>query len=55
MGLCVELASAPCKPRGNPQDRAASLGGKVLATLSSHLYRLVCLLLFLSTRTDQRS
>ena len=25
-GLCAEPASAPCKPRGNPQDRAASLG-----------------------------
>ncbi|NEP21845.1 dephospho-CoA kinase [Moorena sp. SIO3I6] len=24
-GLCAEPASAPCKPRGNPQDRAASL------------------------------
>ncbi|NES39898.1 hypothetical protein [Moorena sp. SIO2C4] len=24
-GLCAELVSAPCKPRGNPQDRAASL------------------------------
>ncbi|WP_149030899.1 hypothetical protein [Moorena producens] len=23
-GLCAEPASAPCKPRGNPQDRAAS-------------------------------
>ena len=25
LGLCAEPASAPCKPRGNPQDRAASL------------------------------
>ncbi|NEO42436.1 MAG: hypothetical protein F6J90_41420 [Moorea sp. SIOASIH] len=24
-GLCAELVSAPCTPRGNPQDRAASL------------------------------
>ncbi|NEO11082.1 MULTISPECIES: hypothetical protein [unclassified Moorena] len=23
-GLCAELASAPCKPRGNPQDRTGS-------------------------------
>ncbi|NEO65248.1 MAG: hypothetical protein F6J98_34600 [Moorea sp. SIO4G2] len=23
-GLCAEPASAPCKPRGDPQDRAAS-------------------------------
>ena len=21
LGLCAEPASAPCKPRGNPQDR----------------------------------
>ncbi|WAN69345.1 hypothetical protein BJP36_44105 [Moorena producens JHB] len=23
-GLCADAGSAPCKPRGNPQDRAAS-------------------------------
>ena len=32
-GLCAELVSAPCKPRGNPQDRAASLA---IATTYKH-------------------
>ncbi|NEO41741.1 MAG: hypothetical protein F6J90_37630 [Moorea sp. SIOASIH] len=42
-GLCAEPASAPCKPRGNPQDRAASPRPRCIACQQFKIIRLVIL------------
>ncbi|NEP50188.1 MAG: hypothetical protein F6K65_15790 [Moorea sp. SIO3C2] len=49
-GLCAEPASAPCKPRGNPQDRAASPRPRCLPKTALHRCSLKTRNLYLTSR-----